>query len=224
MITEIVNFQNGRLQSPIAPTYKCSIFGSYIHNLDLEALSLLILEKEKEITSLDLPPNKISHGYTGLGPKSLTSRFKVFNALSWDHPEIRKLRQEIRYIYNLSCDYFNIDKNEKVYAQCWANVLRKGEKMNNHRHVVNTDQCFLSGHFTVKCKNTQTIYENPYSDILHDPEYYYFNNQPGRISIFNSQIYHYTTEHNDDSERITMAFDLIYKVKPDESKNITIEL
>ena len=109
MITEIVNFENGRLQTPTAPTYKCSIFGSYINNINLDALSTLILEKEKEITSLDLPENMISHGYTGLGPKALTSRFKAFNALTWDHPEIHKLRQEIRYFYNLSSEYFGFE-------------------------------------------------------------------------------------------------------------------
>ena len=214
MITEIVNFENGRLQTPTAPTYKCSIFGSYIHSINLDALSTLILEKEAEITSLDLPENMISHGYTGLGPKALTSRFKAFNVLTWDHPEIHKLRQEIKYFYNLSSDYFGFEEEEKVFIKCWANVLRKGEKMDVHRHSGDTDDSFLSGHFTVRCADTQTVYQNPYSDVLHNPEYYYFNNQPGRISIFNSHIYHYTTEHKSDAERITIAFDLFYRHMP----------
>jgi hypothetical protein len=222
MITEIVNFENGRLQTPTAPTYKCSILGSYLYNIDLEALSGLILEKEKEITSLDLPDNLISHGYTGLGPKALTSRFKTFNVLLWDHPEVFKLKQEIRFFYDLSCKHFNIDKNEKIYVQCWANVLRKGEKMENHRHSGDTDKSFLSGHFTVKCQDTQTVYQNPFSDVIYNPEFYYFNNQPGRINIFNSHIYHYTTEHNSDDERITIAFDFFYKEPPDQG--IIIEL
>jgi hypothetical protein len=222
MITEIVNFENGRLLTPTAPTYKCSIFGSYINNIDLEALSNLILEKEAEIMSLDLPENMITDGGTRLGPKSLTSRFKVFNALTWDHPEIQKLRQEIRYIYDLSCEYFNIDKNEKVYIKCWANVMRKGEKINIHRHIGNTDGSFLSGHFTVKCNGTQTVYQNPFDNVLNDPEYYYFNNQPGKINIFNSHIYHYTTEHTDDSERITIAFDFIYKQELNKGKIIEL--
>ena len=222
MITEIANFENGRLQTPTAPTYKCSIFGSYLYNIDLEALSSLILEKEAEITSLDLPENMISHGYTGLGPKALTSRFKAFNALSWDHPEIHKLKKEIRYIYNMSSDYFGFEEEEKVYVQCWANVLRKGEKMNTHRHSDNTDGSFLSGHFTVKCNGTQTVYENPFSDVINWPEYYSFVNSPGRINIFNSYIYHYTTEHTDDSERITMAFDLFYREPPSQGKIIEL--
>ena len=222
MITEIVNFENGRLQTPTAPTYKCSIFGSYINNINLDALSTLILEKEKEITSLDLPENMISHGFTGLGPKALTSRFKAFNALTWDHPEIHKLKQEIRYFYNLSSEYFGFEEEERVFVQCWANVLRKGEKMNVHRHSDNTDGSFLSGHFTVQCKDTQTVYQNPFSDVINWPEYYSFNNFPGKINIFNSYIYHYTTEHNDDSERITIAFDLYYREPPQEGKIIEL--
>ena len=222
MITEIVNFTNGRLRTPTAPSYKCSIFGSYINCIDLQSLANFILEKEKEITSLDLPEYMISPGYTGLGPEALTSRFNCFNALSWDHPEIHKLKHEIRFFYDMSCDYFGIDKTEKVFIQCWANVLRKGQKMETHRHSANTDESFLSGHFTVKCEDTQTVYENPYSDVLHNPEYYYFNNQPGRINIFNSYIYHYTTQHNSDRERITIAFDLFYKLRP--SGGVIIEL
>jgi hypothetical protein len=222
MITEIVNFENGRLQTPTAPTYKCSIFGGYINSIDLQELSYLILEKEAEITSLDLPENLISHGYTGLGPKALTSRFKAFNVLLWDHPEIYKLKHEIRFFYDLACKHFNVDSNEKVYIQCWANVLRQGEKMSNHRHSGNTDESFLSGHFTVSCQDTQTVYQNPFSDVVYNPEYYYFNNSPGRINIFNSHIYHYTTEHKDDSERITVAFDLFYKQSPKEGKIIEL--
>ena len=222
MITEIVNFENGRLQTPTAPTYKCSIFSGHTNNINIKDLTNLILVKEKEITSLDLPENMISHGYTGLGPKALTSRFKAFNALSWDHPEIHKLKQEIRYIYNLSSDYFGFEEEEKVYVQCWANVLRKGEKMNTHRHSDNTDGSFLSGHFTVKCNGTQTVYENPFSDVINWPEYYSFVNTPGRINIFNSYIYHYTTEHTDDSERITMAFDLFYREPPNQGKIIQL--
>ena len=222
MITEIVNFQSGMLYTPTAPTYKCSIFSGCINNINLQDLTKLILKKEKEITSLDLPEDMISHGYTGLGPKALTSRFKAFNVLMWDHPEIVKLQREIGNFYDLSCEHFKIDKSEKVYVQCWANVLRKGEKMNTHRHSDNTDGSFLSGHYTIKCKNTQTVYENPFSDVINWPEYYSFNNSPGKINIFNSYIYHYTTEHDDDSERITMAFDLFYREPPTQGKIIEL--
>lgn len=222
MITEIVNFTNGRLRTPTAPEYKCSIFGGYINYVDLQTLSNIVIEKEKEITLLDLPDDMISHGYTGLGPEALTSRFKCFNVLLWQYPEIHILKEEIRFFYNLACDHYQIDKNEKVFIQCWANVLRKGQKMKNHRHSGNTDESFLSGHITVKCDDTQTVYQNPFSDVLHNPEYYYFNNQPGRINLFNSYIYHYTTEHNNDSERITIAFDLFYKNKPSEGKIIEL--
>jgi hypothetical protein len=222
MITEIVNFTNGRLRTPTAPEYKCSVFGGYINSINLETLTHIVLEKETEITSLDLPENLINHGYTGLGSEALTSRFKAFNVLMWDYPETHKLKEEIRFFYDLACNHFSIDKNEKVYIQCWANVLRKGQKMSNHRHSGNTDESFLSGHFTVKCQDTQTIYENPFSDVVNWPEYNSFNNHPGRINIFNSHIYHYTTEHNDDDERVTIAFDLFYKHKPSEGKIIEL--
>ena len=222
MITEIVNFQSGKLYTPTAPTYKCSIFSGHTNNIDIKDLTDLILVKEKEITSLDLPEDMISHGYTGLGPKALTSRFKAFNVLMWDHPEIVNLHREIRFFYDLSCEHFGIDKKESVFVQCWANVLRKGEKMNIHRHSADTDDSFLSGHFTVKCKDTQTVYHNPYSDVLYNHEYYSFVNQPGRINIFNSHIYHYTTEHKDNSERITIAFDLFYREPPTQGKIIEL--
>lgn len=221
MITEIVNFENGRLETPTAPLYKCSIYSGHLFGVNLQSLSDLILEKEIEITTKNIPPELISGGYTGLGPNALTSRFKTFNVLLWDHPEINKLKREIRYFYNMSSECFGFEE-ERVFIQCWANVLRDGEKMNIHRHSGNTDDSFLSGHITVKCDNTQTVYQNPFSDVLYNPEYYYFNNQPGKINIFNSYIYHYTTEHKSDSERITIAFDLFYREPPKDG--IIIEL
>lgn len=222
MITEIINFTNGKLTSPTAPEYKCSIFGGYLYGINYDKIINIILEKEKEITSLDLPPEMVNDGYTGLDSRSMTARYKNFNVLMWDDPEILKLKQEIRDFYDLSTEYFQIDKTEKVFIQCWSNVLRKGQKMDSHRHCNDSDESFLSGHITIKCDNTQTIYQNPYSNVLHSPEYYYFNNVPGRINIFQSHIYHYTTEHRSDSERITIAFDLFWKHKPDSG--VFIEL
>ena len=59
----------------------------------------------------------------------------------------------------------------------------------------------------VQCSNTSTIYINPVNQI-NDPEEYISINEVGKITLFQNCIPHYTTKHEDDTERISIAFDL----------------
>ena len=76
-------------KTPFAPYWEYYI-AEVMLDIDCDALSTLILEKEKEIITT-YPSD--SDGSTGLGPNSLTSRFKYFNVLNWDHPEISKVHR-----------------------------------------------------------------------------------------------------------------------------------
>jgi len=82
---------------------------------------------------------------------------------------------------------------------------------------------YLSGHFTVSCSDTKTIYMNPYDhlpeeDVIREvkeqnhtfsDKLYVSENNVDKISIFPNYVPHFTTEHTQDAERITLAFDLI---------------
>lgn len=210
MITEYICFKNGKKISDLTPTYEYKIFGGYITDMNFQELSNLILEKEKEILNKECASNLINDGNTKLGPNSLTSRFRTFNVLKWEHPQIEKLFQNIKFFYHESLKSFNVRYDNKLYIQCWANVMRKEEEIATHTHCYR-DNSFLSGHITIQSENTQTIYFNPtiYDINKGYQESYCFDNFPGKINIFQSNIPHKTTKHMGNNERITIAFDIL---------------
>ena len=97
-------------------------------DVNVHRLSQQILKNEPKIIDRH-PPTGFDHGGdggTGLGPNSLTSRFFYFNVLRWWGT--RALRKGIRKGYET---YTNI-KDKPIYVQCWANVMRKGQKIKSH--------------------------------------------------------------------------------------------
>ena len=77
--------------SPYAPFWDFRVGTSKCDDIDVNSLSQFLLKREREIKKL--PPSigrngKKSDGYTGLGTNNTTSKFKHYNLLSWDDPEI----------------------------------------------------------------------------------------------------------------------------------------
>jgi hypothetical protein len=205
---KIINFKSSPKNNVFAPEWNYFIFERYVENIDLKNLSKFILNKENEI--LKLPPklfnNKISDGYTGLGKNSTTARYDRYNVLKWNSKEILKLKINIINFHNDILKKLNLKQVDKLYAQSWMNIMRKGEKIKPHLHSVKPD-CYLGGHICVKTNDTSTYYINPINQIT-DPEIYQSKNENGKITIFQNNIPHYTDTENSDKERITIAFDL----------------
>ena len=207
-------FRSNPPVSPYAPTWDFRLGRSKCDDVDVNSLSQFLLSKEKEIKKL--PPSldvngKNSDGYTGLGTNSTTSRFQSYNLLTWSHPEIKKLRSNIAknlFKYNKECGN---ETPQEVYAVCWYNVLRFGQKINPHMHST-TPHCYLSGHFNVQVNNTSTCYMSPINQ-LNEPEVIDIKNKNGDMTLFPSYVFHYTTPHYSFKPRITIAFDLnLYKL------------
>jgi ABC-type oligopeptide transport system ATPase subunit len=85
--------------------------------------------------------------------------------------------------------------------------MRNGEQIKAHLHST-CPYTYLSGHVTVKCENSSTFYINPINQI-NDPEVYESKNSVGKLTFFQSNIPHYTSVHDGQSERITIAFNII---------------
>ena len=96
----------------------------------------------------------------------------------------------------------NLTYEDSLYIQCWANVMRKGEKIKKHFHSINNYD-YLSGHICIQTTNTNTYYLEPYHK-----ERFILKNNPGNITLFPSWVEHFTDEVLDNNERITIAFDL----------------
>ena len=174
-------------------------------DIDCDVLTNLILKKEPEIIK-KYPPTgfdgEYTDGQTQLGSNSLTSRFYHFNVLGWWGT--RSLRKWIRKGYEI---YNGVSGT--LYVQCWANVMRKGEEIKSHNHSQNSNTLdALSGHLCVQVDRfTSTYYQgNPIS------------NENGVITFFPSSMYHWTDKYMGDSERITVAFDII-RDYPDARKH-----
>ena len=96
----------------------------------------------------------------------------------------------------------NLTIEDNLYIQCWANVMRKGDKIKKHFHSINNYD-YLSGHICIQTKDTNTYYLEPYHK-----EKFTLKNKSGNITLFPSWIEHFTDEVLDNKERITIAFDL----------------
>ena len=206
---EFNRFKSQPPVSPYAPQWDFRVGSSMCEDVDTDSLSKFLLSKEKEVKKLPISVGKggvKSDGYTGLGLNTTTAKFQSYNILTWSHPEIKKLKSNI--IRNI-IDYNNKCGNKTpnvLWIQCWYNVLRFGQKIKPHHHSVSSD-CYLSGHFNVQVNDTSTVYMSPINQ-LNNPDVINIKNIPGKLSLFPSYIFHYTTPHYSLKPRITIAFDV----------------
>jgi hypothetical protein len=205
-MANLVIFKSDPKQTHFAPEWEYVMSEETIDTVDFNIIRDYILQKEPEILSTVPTVNKDNvDGYTSLGSDSLTSRYNGFNVFSWDHPEIQKLKYTVHKQYLSFLQQVNVPRR-KVYVQCWANVMRKGQQITPHLHSV-SPFTYLSGHVTVACEDTSTVYICPINQI-NEPLEYKSPNHVGNLTFFQSNIPHYTTKHMGDKERITIAFDL----------------
>ena len=195
--------------SPYAPQWDFRVGTSICKDIDTNSLSRFLLSKEKEVKKLPTSLGEdetSSDGYTGLGSRSTTAKFQSYNILTWDHPEIKKLKSNIaKSVIDFNDECGNKTPNI-LWIQCWYNVLRFGQKITPHHHSVSPD-CYLSGHFNVQVNDTSTVYMSPINQ-LNDPQVIDIKNKVGDMTLFPSYIFHYTTPHYSFKPRITIAFDL----------------
>jgi hypothetical protein len=188
--------------TPFAPVYNYYICTADLSKLiDFKDIKYTILGKEKSI--IEQYKANLNDAYTELGNDSLTSRFAHYNIFNW--PEMYKLKSAVKTIHDLFLQYIKVE-NRPVWINGWANVMRKGQHIKTHIH--NVDQtCYLGGHICVDCEQSSTFYINPVNTI-NDPEIFEIENKIGQLTLFSNCIPHYTSIHEGNSERITMAFNL----------------
>ncbi len=205
---KITRYKSEEPRTPYAPTWDFSI-GSTVVPLDVELLSKTCLKKEKEInklpTSLGLD-GQLTDGYTGLGYNSTTAKWRNYNVLEWDTPQIKMLRKYIKAEVGEYNRKLGNPFPSQLWIQCWVNIMRWGQKISPHMHGIDPSS-YLSAHFTVQCDNTSTCYHNPLN-TYNSPHIIEEKNKPGSLTIFPSYLPHYTTRHNSFKPRITIAMDM----------------
>jgi len=144
-------------------------------------------------------------GGTGLGDTSVTSRFPHFNLLKFDFYLVPKLKEKILHgIKNILSISDNTTWQETLYANCWFNVLRQGEKMNIHSHGYHKNT-FYGFHLTINAVETFTSYYHPHINLK---ETYNVPNKIGYLTLFPNFIPHSVSPNRYDTFRISIAGDI----------------
>jgi len=192
---KLTTFITAKPKTPFAPPqHEAYIYESNVSDLfDIEKAISIIKSKEDKIKKT-YPSD--SDGGTGLGSDSLTSRFKYINLFQW--PEFN-LKSVVKQKHDTFLDVLQLD-SPKIYGQSWANIMKKGQKINYHAHS-RDNLCYLGGHIDLKTDNTYTNYINPFTYDIH-----YSKNKSGKITLFSNWIQHGVDKVL--SDRITIAFDL----------------
>ena len=185
--------------SPLGLTNNIWNFEEILSGIDFKELNKFLLEFEKEL----LQKEATNDGDTGLW-EGVTSRYEHYNLLKQDHVEIKKLEEQIKKVVRSFLEYKKL-YNEKVYILCWFNVLRKGEKLNLHRHI-GIDQMhysFISGHLSTTQNDTFTFYTD-----MSEKKRIEIKNELGKVTLFPTYIPHFTSENPTNDLRISIAFDI----------------
>ena len=199
---KIINFKSPPKNNVFAPEWNYYLVEKMFKDINCLSLSKFLKDKENEILKLKTGDD----GYTGLGKNSITARHASYNLFNFKNEEILKLKKEIVTLHNSFLKKLNINPIESLYIKGWYNIMKKNESIKPHAHSVHPNT-YLGGHFCVDCKNTSTYYINPINQ-LNEPEVYRSKNEPGKLTLFQNYIPHYTDVHKSDKERITIAFDL----------------
>ena len=221
-------FKSKPPQSPFAPSWMFYV-GERDSNIDCDKLRDYLLSKLDEVLSIE-DDSITDHAYgTLIGKDTTTARSGLYNIFSWDNVEINNLKEEIIKFHN---DYFreSLQRNDlpsELWINGWMNVMNKGQVIRKHAHGY-LEWTYLSGHFTVQSSDTQTVYVNPYehmtdSTMIKDMKsgrldkyshrLYAADNIAGRMALFPSFVPHFTTTHDGDDYRITLAFDMSFHQK-----------
>tara|TARA_R110000796_G_scaffold201114_1_gene317247 strand:- start:1476 stop:2132 length:657 start_codon:yes stop_codon:yes gene_type:complete len=185
-------------KSPLGITNNIWLWENINKDIDFAELNKFLLELEKEL--LQKPP--LNTGGTGV--KGVTSRFKYYNLFFKEHPELKKIENFILENIKSFLKYKNIHQN-KIYTQCWFNVLREGEEIKIHQHRTINDfhLSFISGNFCTTNNDTKTYYTS-----FNNEQGFGICNEEGKLTLFPSYSPHFTTINKSKKERISIAFDV----------------
>ena len=213
-----IPFVNEEPISPFAPEWRFFIAEKFLSRIDCNRLKDYLLNRQPEILSIK---DNLNDAGTGLGNDSTTARFISYNVMTWDQPDINILKEEISIMHDT---YYRdiVDRpTPKVSLGGWMNIMKKGDRIKRHNHGF-SNNTYISGHFTVCCDSAKTVYINPHEHCDEDKllvrvedgeEYsdslYAATNTEGQLTLFPSYIPHFTTEHRSDSDRITLAFEIV---------------
>jgi len=205
---QIQKMQSLHPMSPYTPVWNIS-FGLTQWNQPekVDTIRQYMLDKEDYILTLDV----INNAGTGLSADSVTTRYGRYNLFDPmfvnECPEIGELFEFLQYSYLEFVDADNTQPYRLLDIICWFNILRKGESINIHRHGT-TEVSYLSANMHLDSyPSSQTFYSH--FDMTNS-----FPNVKGGLTIFPNWVAHWVETWNEDTPRVSLAFDLYISQPP----------
>ena len=166
-----------------------------------------LFKHEEEV--LNIPQDHQDGDYEGL-----TRQHRVFNWLS--NPIISRLG-----IPNKLFQIEPFNTWEGAYIQCWGNILRQGDKLNEHCHR-GDDSNWVYNHDTkeIPTENIQmavNIFLSGHTDTGTTIEGERRENTIGECTIFGECVLHEVKTNFHQEERVSMALDLFNQDYPKET-------
>ena len=202
-----LSFKSAPKNNPLAPEWHYVFVEQDTHNINIKSLIDFLLKKEKDILKLE----SVNDGFTGLGTKSLTSKHSSYNLFNFKNKEITKLKNNIIKLHKTFLNHHALPIPQHLFIKGWYNILKKGEQIKPHLHDVTPDS-YLGGNFSVQSKDTSTYYICPANQI-NEPDVHKSLNTPGKLTLFQNCIPHYTDQNKSNIKRITIAFYLSLVIK-----------
>ena len=173
----------------------------------------MVLAEEQHIldTAKMFPPLE-QHTNPEYAKDWLTNRLYDYNLIDYcdKYDSMDKFRVWIKEQVELYFQSLGLPK-DKLYIQCWANVIRNdGRRIIKHHHADDTQRgpqeySYLSGNICIQADNTNTYYQHPFLDKRAMP----IKNIPSELILFPSYMVHWTDTNQAETPRISIAFDLI---------------
>lgn len=193
-------------KSYFTPSLKVPMYNAIISQSMTNRLRDIIILEEPNILKNVPPINPDDANW-------MTGRLWNYNFLDLNYNEVRELKQWIKQQYTEYMIQLG-QQPEKVYIQCWVNILRNdGRKIVPHHHAdghsitkdAPQEYSYLSGNLCIQTENTSTWFTNPFLDKMYIP----VPNIDGEMIFFPSYIVHQTDINRSPNPRITVSFDLI---------------
>jgi hypothetical protein len=153
--------------------------------------------------------------------EGLTTKWYAYNFLDLPETAVQKLRIYIfsevdRYMVALG------HKNDSLYYQCWANLLKNQDTLSIHSHA--GPYSYISGVFFAKTVSSSTKYFLPLDRRIPGVENFYetdftVENVEGGVVLFPSFIEHCSTPTLENLDRMTIAFDILLEPPVDRFHN-----
>tara|TARA_B100000780_G_scaffold241540_1_gene184019 strand:- start:563 stop:1249 length:687 start_codon:yes stop_codon:yes gene_type:complete len=202
---EITRLKSQQPLSPYAASWDAAIgFAQWDQEDKIDTIRQFLLSKEEEI--LKLPYQ--GQGRTGLDENAVTTRYGRYHIFDFakECPELNDLQDWIRGMW---AEFIIADNTQPYEVQftCWYNILRKGEKIDIHRHQAG-DRGYLSANLHLdNYKNSKTVYEHMEMAMS-------LPNVKGGLTYFPGYVEHYVPVWEGDEPRVSLAMDLYIWMPP----------